>query len=78
MIKGMELVSQQERLRKTKLLSMEKRCFREISSINNLMRGNEEEAVSLFTLVPTEKGHKLKNMTFHLLLCTLLERWDWA
>lgn len=62
---------------------MEKRRFREISSINKyLVRGNEEEAVRLFTLVPTEKtkgnGHKLKNMNFHLLLCTLLEWWDWT
>lgn len=66
------------------LFSMKKGCLREISSINKykyLVRGNEEEAVRLFTLVPTEKtrgnGHKLKNMTFHLLLCALLEQWDW-
>lgn len=36
----------------------------------------------LCTLVPTDKtrgnGHKLKNMNFHLLLCTLLEQWDFT
>lgn len=74
MIKGLECLSQKERLRDLGLFTLEKRRLGEdlINVYKNLMVGSKEEAARLFSAVLSEKiqanGRKLKYRKFRLYL----------
>ena len=76
MIKGLEHLSYEERLRELGLFSLEKRRLggvwggNLINMYKYLMRGKEEEGARLFSAVPTDRtrgnGHRLKTRKFNL------------
>ena len=76
MVKELEHLSYEERLRELGLFSLEKRqprgtwTFTFINVNKYLIEGNEDEGARLFSIVLTDRtrgsGHKLKHMRLHL------------
>ena len=72
MMKGLEHLSHEERLREVGLFSLEKRRLRGIFiKIHKYLKGgNEEDTARLFSVVPSDRtrgnGHNLKHGTFPL------------
>ena len=71
-IKGLEHLSYEERLRAGTVQPGEEKAQRDLIHVYKYREGghNEEEGDRLFSVLPTDRtrdsGHKLKNMTLHL------------
>ncbi|KGL72932.1 hypothetical protein N309_09741, partial [Tinamus guttatus] len=88
MMRGLEHLPYEERLRELGLFSMEKRRLRgdPISAYKYLKGGSEEDGVGLFSVVATNRtrgnGHKLKHQKFHrnlrknFLIVRAMEHWS--
>ncbi|KAK4825974.1 hypothetical protein QYF61_003543 [Mycteria americana] len=71
MIKGLEHLSYEERLRELGLFSLEKRTLRQdLIHVNKYLLGGCKDGARVFSMVPSERtrgnGHKLNNRKFHL------------